>query len=96
VLSDFNNLPALQALRGNPQNSIFNFPFKFERPEEGIAELPSPFDVGKNFLTLPFSQKQDVLQAYKSFFGIEEADFLNLFNQSQPGFRNTPGQAFQF
>ena len=98
VLSDVNNLPALQTLRGNPQNSIFDFGFKFERPESGISELPSPFQFGENFLTMPFSQKQDVLDFYASqFFGAgSQAQTQNLFNQSQPGFRNTPGQAFQF
>lgn len=100
VLSDLNNLPALQALRGNPTKSIFSFggPDFFSRPKLGIDPLPSPFDFGKNFLTSPPDQQQDVLNFFASqFFGEGRQGLVrNLFQQSQPGHRNFPRAAFGF
>lgn len=97
VLSDINNIPALQALRGTPQQSIFGFGEDyFSRPELGIDPLPSPFQFGKPFLTMPQQQRNDVLEIYKSLFGLEFDETLGMFQQSQPGFRNFPRQAFGF
>jgi len=98
VLSDVSNIPALEALRsGSSGQSIFDFGENyFSRPEQGIATLPSPFNFGKPFLTMPNSQRQDVLDFYKSQFALKPEDTMAMFFASQPGYRRSPSRAFGF
>ncbi|KKL14259.1 hypothetical protein LCGC14_2517520 [marine sediment metagenome] len=97
ILSDVSNIPALEALRGDPTQSIFDFGENyFSRPEQGIERLPSPFQFGKPFLTMPGSQRQDVLDFYKSQFALKPEDTMNMFFASQPGFRRFGGGARGF
>lgn len=98
VLSDINRLPALERLRGNiGRGEIFDFGKDFfSRPELGIDPLPSPFSFGKNFLTAPQGERNDIAEIYKSLFGLNATDLEAMFRASQPGFRRFGGSAFAF
>lgn len=96
VLSDINNMPALQMARGTaPIRSIYQLPV-LARPELGIGEIPNPFAVAARYRQMDPLAQRDYVETMQSLFGFRPEQTQNMINMATPGYRSQPRAALGY
>lgn len=96
ILSDVNNIPALQMLRsGNVLAPFGTGPQSYAEPGLGFSSTPAPYLAASTFNRMSPMEQEDALQAWE-FLGVPRLAALNQMAQATPGYRSFQPMSFTF